>query len=66
MTRTSWWLEGGELRCPVCLQRYALQVEVRCVECDRGTCPFCAVTVTETREIVCLDCAPAPAPARGG
>lgn len=61
MTRTErapWWVAGGEERCRLCLQRYVVQVEVRCVACDLATCPFCAVIVHETRDRFCVDCAP--------
>lgn len=51
-----WWLTGEE-RCVVCLQRYSLQVERRCTRCDDGVCPFCAITVRATHEIVCRPCA---------
>lgn len=57
--RLPWWLTGGEERCRICLQRYAVQVEVRCVDCDRGTCPFCTALVEGSRERWCVDCVPA-------
>jgi hypothetical protein len=40
-----WWLAGGTERCPVCLQLYAYEVQVRCVDCDGPLCPCCAVEV---------------------
>lgn len=42
-----WWLAGGSEVCDFCLQRYAWEVEVRCVACDRPVCPVCVVTVRE-------------------
>lgn len=56
-----WWAGGGTERCPVCLQLYAYEVEVRCAGCDAPLCPQCAVEVRAslvTRH--CPDCAPAP------
>ena len=52
-----WWAHGGSERCPVCLQLYAYEVEVRCADCDGPLCPLCAVEVTV--ELVarrCPDC----------
>jgi hypothetical protein len=57
--RAPWWLAGGGERCRICLQRYVLEMELRCVACDLGTCPFCAVVVHETREVHCAHCVPA-------
>ena len=36
-----WWLEGGTEECPHCGQRYHLEVERRCPECDSPSCPHC-------------------------
>jgi hypothetical protein len=44
-----WWL-GGEERCPVCLQVYVLEMEVRCVNCDGPHCPLCQCTTCEAEE----------------
>lgn len=44
-----WWLVGGTEQCPLCLQSYALEVEVRCTGCDRGFCAHCIADV-EVRE----------------
>lgn len=38
------WFEGDET-CPTCLQLYALEAQVRCVDCDQPFCPFCIVEV---------------------
>ena len=62
--RRPWWL-GGEERCEFCLERYVYEMEVRCVDCDRPSCPVCAVTVTARRERYCPDCVPAPAGGEG-
>jgi hypothetical protein len=52
---THWWLDEGGESCPRCLQTYAYEVEVRCVECDGPLCPHCAVRVTEL-VVRCPDC----------
>ena len=54
--RETWWLDGGSEQCERCLNRYAYEVEVRCVACDGALCPLCAVTVRETRESFCPEC----------
>ena len=41
----AWWAGGGSERCPVCLQLYAYEVQVRCTDCDGPLCPQCAVEV---------------------
>lgn len=51
-----WWLDGGTEQCERCLQRYAYEIEVRCVACDAPLCPHCAVVVMETRESFCPGC----------
>ena len=47
-TRTTspepWWLQGDE-ECPHCEQSYAVEMEVRCVDCDAPICPLCVVRV---------------------
>lgn len=48
-----WWLEG-DTTCVFCLQSYAVQVEYYCLDCDRGFCPLCTVTVE--RDTVCWIC----------
>lgn len=58
--QTAWWLEGGTEQCPVCLQRYAYEVEYRCVDCDAPVCPFCVVAVRRTGRAWCPGCAPEP------
>lgn len=50
-----WWL-GGDQMCPVCHQRYALELEIRCSGCDGPLCEHCAVTVRETSQMYCYDC----------
>ena len=42
-----WWLAGGEETCPSCEQRYAYEVEVRCVDCDGPMCPVCAAWIEQ-------------------
>jgi hypothetical protein len=60
-----WWLGGDAAEtaeeCPHCLATYAVEVEVRCLDCDGPMCPLCAVTVRETATLRCLDCDESPA-----
>lgn len=63
--RTDPWIERAHEPCPSCLQRYTLELEVRCVACDRAVCPVCAVRVRETRETFCAQCPPDSGPERG-
>jgi hypothetical protein len=58
--RTIWWLDGGDEQCRVCHQRYAYEVEYRCVDCDAPICPFCVITVRRTRRSYCPGCDPDP------
>ena len=52
-----WWAVGGTERCPACLQLYAYEVEVRCVDCDGPLCPLCVVEVrAEALLRRCPDC----------
>ncbi len=52
------WLGEGPERCEHCLQGYALEVEVRCVACDRPGCPHCVVRVRrQPTWILCPACA---------
>lgn len=51
-----WWLAEGEEVCEHCLQRYAYEVEVRCVACDAPLCPQCVIEVRATRESYCPGC----------
>jgi len=49
-----WWLTGEE-QCEACDQRYAYEVEVRCIDCDAALCPLCAQW--QAPEFRCVDCA---------
>jgi hypothetical protein len=52
-----WWVEHANERCPACLQVYAYEVQVRCVDCDGPLCPLCAVEVRlELLQHRCPDC----------
>ena len=44
--------------CPACEQPYALDIEYRCVGCDREVCALCVVVVREVGEAWCPECAP--------
>lgn len=59
-----WWLDAGcaetAEECGFCLGTYAVEAEVRCVDCDRPMCPLCVVVVRETASFRCADCAAAP------
>lgn len=52
-----WWLSGEET-CEFCAQQYTLEVEFRCVDCDRPICPMCVVVVRESHRVVCPECHP--------
>ena len=51
-----WWLAGGTEHCPFCLQRYALEVELRCTGCDRGMCAHCVTHVHVHEDVWCPEC----------
>ena len=55
-THDRWWL-SGEQTCGFCAQFYCVEVEYRCVDCDRPVCPICAITVRESRQVFCPECA---------
>lgn len=52
-----YWLSGTET-CSLCTFNYVLEMELRCVACDRGFCEHCVIVVRETREIFCPECHP--------
>lgn len=49
---------GG--RCAVCEHPHALDISYHCVGCDGEVCALCVVTVRESRERWCPECAPDP------
>lgn len=55
-----WWAEGGSELCPFCEQTYVYEMEVRCYDCDRPSCPHCACCdAVESLTVVthrCPDC----------
>jgi hypothetical protein len=62
-----WWIGEGSEPCPFCLQGYVLELETRCVACDRPGCMHCMVRVRSagTVDVRCPECgdghrAPAP------
>ena len=52
------WVRVDRGSCGFCGNRHALDIEYRCVGCDREVCAMCFVTVRETREGYCPECAP--------
>ena len=64
-TRNLTWRQVETGACGFCGHRHALEIEYRCVGCDRGVCALCLVMVLETREGFCPECAPASAAAGG-
>jgi hypothetical protein len=58
-----WWIDGGELECPFCLQPYCHAAEARCEWCDAPACPMCAVNPHALGVLDgprCPECAKAP------
>ena len=55
-----WWVDGGGERCGFCEQRYAYEVEYRCISCDSAVCPHCVVIVRQRRETYCPSCPTEP------
>ena len=53
--RSPWWLAGEET-CEFCVQQYSVEVEYRCVDCDRPVCPMCVITVRERHRVWCPEC----------
>jgi hypothetical protein len=37
----AWWQLEESAWCPHCLQGYAWELHVACIECDRASCPLC-------------------------
>lgn len=59
MTKTRnlpYWLEGGTETCELCTVVHVLEMQMRCVACDRGCCERCVVIVRATREVFCSEC----------
>ena len=53
-----WWIGEGSEPCPFCLQGYVLELEMRCVACDRPGCMHCMVRVrsAEVVDVRCPEC----------
>jgi hypothetical protein len=51
-----YWVSGGTETCHVCEHTHVVEMQLRCVGCDRGVCAQCAVVVRETREVFCTQC----------
>lgn len=69
MTRTRelpYWLEGGTETCDLCTVVHVLEMQMRCVACDRGCCEQCVVIVRATREVFCSECHAAGAAGEAG
>lgn len=56
------WRQVESGACGFCGHRHALDIEYRCYGCERGVCAVCLVTVVETREGYCPECAPQGSP----
>jgi hypothetical protein len=41
VTVLAWWQLEQSAWCPFCLQGYAWELHVACIECDRASCPLC-------------------------
>jgi hypothetical protein len=41
VTMLAWWQLEQSAWCPFCLQGYAWELHVACIECDRASCPLC-------------------------
>lgn len=50
------WIEVSQGSCGFCAQRHALEIEYRCVQCDREVCALCVVVLRERRETWCPAC----------
>ena len=50
-----WWLSGGDEECPHCGLLYAVEIEIRCTECDGPMCPHCKIRQAEFH-YVCPAC----------
>ncbi|MEX2571328.1 MAG: hypothetical protein WD737_08470 [Gemmatimonadota bacterium] len=51
-----YWLSTGTETCLICTHAYVLQMEYRCVACDRGLCEQCAVIVRPALAVFCVEC----------
>ncbi|HET7273604.1 MAG TPA: hypothetical protein VFI91_00370 [Longimicrobiaceae bacterium] len=58
-----YWLDDGTEMCESCTHLHILQMEYRCVACDRPLCVHCFVIVRETHEVFCEKCHPEKEPA---
>jgi hypothetical protein len=52
-----WWLEGGTEACSGCTHLYFVEMEFRCVACDRGICCHCVWVADAARTVLCAACA---------
>ncbi len=50
------WVDGERDLCGFCLQVYVVELEVRCVGCDRAVCPMCVVRLEVSAEMLCPEC----------
>jgi hypothetical protein len=53
-----WWIGEGSEPCPFCLQGYVLELETRCVACDRPGCLHCMTRVrrADLVGVLCPEC----------
>jgi hypothetical protein len=56
-----WWL-GGREECGFCLQVYVLEMETRCIDCDRAFCPMCFGEGRTSLLLLCPSCRESEAP----
>lgn len=52
------WIHVSGDRCGFCGQRHSLELEYRCVGCDREVCALCLVVVRHGAEPWCPECEP--------
>jgi hypothetical protein len=52
-----WQVSRGYQVCVSCFHESTILAVHRCTDCDREVCTHCVVTIAETREYVCPDCA---------
>ena len=54
----SLWGEDAWELCRSCSGRIALELTIRCIDCDGPFCPVCVVQSRESAEVTCRECGP--------